>query len=38
MSINRMPITFSGWASTVNTQPFLRAFIKWCDLLAGDAE
>lgn len=31
-------IGFAGWASTTNTQPFLRAFIKWCDLLASDAE
>ena len=31
-------IGFAGWATTQNTQPFLRAFCKWCDLLAGDAE
>lgn len=30
-------IGFAGWASTENTQPFLRAFIKWCDLVASDA-
>ena len=31
-------IGFAGWASSANEQPFLRAFIKWCHLLAGDAE
>lgn len=31
-------IGFAGWASDGNVQPILRAFIKWCDLLAGDAE
>jgi hypothetical protein len=24
-------IGFAGWASSKNTQPFLKAFIKWCD-------
>lgn len=30
-------IGFAGWASDGNVQPILRAFIRWCDLLAGDA-
>ena len=31
-------IGFAGWASDGNVQPVLRAFVKWCDLIAGDAE
>lgn len=27
-------IGFAGWACTDNTQPILRAFIKWCDVMA----
>ena len=30
-------IGFAGWASDGNVQPILRAFIKWCDLMVGDA-
>ena len=26
-------IGFAGWASSKNTQPFVRAFMKWCDIL-----
>jgi hypothetical protein len=29
-------IGFAGWASTVNTQPFLKAFVDWCDYLRGE--
>lgn len=27
-------IGFAGWACTDNTLPILRAFIKWCDIMA----
>lgn len=27
-------IGFAGWADTGNTNPILRAFIRWCDSLA----
>lgn len=27
-------IGFAGWASTVNTKPFIDGFIKWCDEMA----
>lgn len=30
-------IGFAGWASDGNVQPVLRAFIRWCDILAGDS-
>lgn len=26
-------IGFAGWACTNNTQPFIKAFIAWCDLM-----
>ena len=26
-------IGFAGWADTGNTNPILRAFLKWCDML-----
>lgn len=29
-------IGFAGWADTGNTNPILRAFLKWCDYLADD--
>ena len=31
-------IGFAGWADPGNTNPILRAFIKWCDLLAEGKE
>lgn len=27
-------IGFAGWASTINTKPFIDGFIKWCDEMA----
>jgi hypothetical protein len=27
-------IGFAGWASTINTKPFIDGFVKWCDELA----
>lgn len=27
-------IGFAGWADSTNVQPFLSAFVKWCDLIA----
>lgn len=29
-------IGFCGWADQGNTNPVLRAFLKWCDYLGGD--
>ena len=29
-------IGFCGWADTGNTNPILRAFLRWCDTLADD--
>jgi len=29
-------IGFAGWASTINRQPFIDGFIKWCDKVAGE--
>lgn len=29
-------IGFAGWADTGNTNPLLRAFLKWCDYLAKE--
>lgn len=26
-------IGFAGWASSINQEPFITAFIKWCDWL-----
>jgi hypothetical protein len=26
-------IGFAGWADSTNVQPFLSAFVKWCDLM-----
>lgn len=31
-------IGFAGWADQGNTNPILRAFIEWCDVLAADKE
>lgn len=31
-------IGFAGWADQGNTNPILRAFIEWCDLLAATGE
>lgn len=31
-------IGFAGWADQGNTNPLLRAFLRWCDDLAEDAE
>ena len=31
-------IGFAGWADQGNTNPLLRAFLKWCDYLAEEAE
>lgn len=31
-------IGFAGWADQRNTNPLLRAFLRWCDDLAEDAE
>ena len=28
-------IGFAGWASDNNVQPFLEAFMKWCDYMEG---
>lgn len=28
-------IGFAGWASSDNVQPFLKAFVDWCDYLRG---
>ena len=30
-------IGFAGWADQGNTNPILRAFLEWCDYLAGTA-
>ncbi len=27
-------IGFAGWASSCNTEPFINAFKKWCDILS----
>lgn len=29
-------IGFAGWADTGNTNPIIRAFLKWCDMLGVD--
>lgn len=31
-------IGFAGWADQKNTNPILRAFLKWCDYLASQKE
>ena len=31
-------IGFAGWASTNNIQPFVRAFIKWCDWMVENSD
>lgn len=31
-------IGFAGWADQGNTNPLLRAFLKWCDYLAESGE
>lgn len=31
-------IGFAGWADTGNTNPILRAFLKWCDVLKEQKE
>ena len=31
-------IGFAGWADQGNTNPILRAFIEWCDVLAATKE
>ena len=31
-------IGFAGWADQVNTNPLLRAFLRWCDDLAAAKE
>lgn len=31
-------IGFAGWADQGNTNPLLRAFLKWCDYLADQKE
>ena len=31
-------IGFAGWADTRNTNPILRAFLKWCDVLKEQKE
>jgi hypothetical protein len=31
-------IGFAGWASTINTKPFINGFIKWCDDLADNVD
>jgi hypothetical protein len=28
-------IGFAGWADSKNVQPFLSAFVKWCDLVSN---
>ena len=31
-------IGFAGWADTGNTNPILRAFLKWCDIMKEQKE
>lgn len=31
-------IGFAGWADQGNTNPLLRAFLKWCDMIAPGGE
>ena len=31
-------IGFAGWADQANTNPLLRAFLEWCDLVAKEKE
>lgn len=31
-------IGFAGWADQGNTNPILRAFLRWCDILGGEEQ
>lgn len=31
-------IGFAGWADQGNTNPLLRAFLKWCDMISDQSE
>ena len=31
-------IGFAGWADSINTSPFIRAFVRWVDWLKGGKE